>query len=133
MNKKTIIVSIIVLIAVAGLSFYAGQVHANKKRQSNTPNFQGGFRTTGGANNRMISGRAAGTNLIMGTVVAKDDTSITIKDRTGGSKIIFFTGTTPVGKTATGTLDDVIIGKEITITGTANPEGSVSASSIQVR
>ncbi len=78
-------------------------------------------------------GARTGAGFASGEVIAKDDKSITVKLPDGGSKIIFFTKTTPVTKSVGGTADDVKVGEQVTIAGSANQDGSVNAQSIQIR
>lgn len=81
----------------------------------------------------MMGGRMGGANLANGEIIAKDEKSITIKLRDGGSKIIFLSGTTAINKSATGTIDDLKVGTQVTATGTINTDGSVSAQMVQIR
>ncbi len=74
-----------------------------------------------------------GGNLATGEIIAKDDKSITVKLRDGGSKIIFYTNTTDIGKFTKGVLQDLEIGKTVVITGEQNSEGTITAQSIQLR
>lgn len=78
-------------------------------------------------------GTRGGGGFASGEVIAKDDKSITVKLPDGGSEIVFFTKTTPVMKSVDGTSDDVSIGAQVTIVGSANQDGSVNAQSIQIR
>lgn len=71
--------------------------------------------------------------LTAGQVIVKDATSVTVKMRDGSSKIVLTSGSTQVLKSDSGTLSDVVVGQEVTITGSANPDGSLTAQSIQIR
>ncbi len=83
-----------------------------------------------------IQGRRGGVsnaNFIMGEITNKDDKSITVKSRDGSSRFVFFSGTTQISKSTSGTLNDLQIGKEINANGTLNSDGSMSAQMIQIR
>lgn len=126
-----------ILILVGGGSFYGGMKYAEGKNNSSTnamQNFQGmrGNRTGGG------NGQFRGQNGMMGggtigDVLSKDDKSITVKLRDGGSKIVFYTSSTTVRQTTEATINDIKEGTPIIVQGQANPDGSVTAQSIQLR
>ena len=77
----------------------------------------------------------------MGTIIAKDATSITVQLRsvgsstptTTGTKIVLYDASTQIMKTDTGTTNDLTIGQSVVVGGTANSDGSVTATSIQLR
>lgn len=129
MNTKNIAIVAVIVILVGAGSFYAGMQYASSQRKglANVPgDFQGqraGNRQNGGQNNGFASGE----------VISKDDKSITIKLRDGGSKIIFISEKTIIGKMSTGTISDVAQGANITIMGTANTDGSLTAQTVQLR
>ena len=143
-NKKTIGL-VICFVVVALISFYAGKSVGAKNVSSLAQN-AGGFTRNG-----MGGGQRAmrGGGFVGGQIIAKDATSITVQLNTPasgpngqngagqtqgtGSKIVFYTGSTNIMKTTDGTVDDLAIGKQVSITGTANPDGSVNAQSIQIR
>lgn len=84
----------------------------------------------GGARNRM---GGAGGGFVNGEIISKDDKSITVKLRDGGSKIVFLSGTTEITKSITGASSDLEIGKNTIISGKQNSDGSVTAETIQIR
>ena len=74
-----------------------------------------------------------GQNMVSGEIINKDQTSITIKLKDGGSKIVFLTNKTTIQKTTEGTLGDLIIGNQITANGQSNTDGSLNATLSQQR
>ena len=74
-----------------------------------------------------------GAGFIAGEILAKDATSITIKGRDGSSKIVLYSGSTEVSKFAAGSIDDIAVGKFVSVNGKTNSDGSITAQLIQVR
>lgn len=72
-------------------------------------------------------------NFLNGEVITKDEQSLTVKTAEGNSKIIFFSDSTKISKIAEGEINDVEIGKQITIDGKENSDGSYTAQSIQLK
>lgn len=145
MEKKQIIMSIVVLIIVAVLSFYAG-TKTNSGKNMGAGSYmmnQGNFNKEGNSDKRGSNGDRAnqfttrglgnGVNMASGEIINKDENSLTIKLRDGGSKIIFINKDTKIQKISDGTLSDLSVGSQITISGQTNTDGSVNASSIQQR
>jgi hypothetical protein len=131
--KKKLLPIILAILVIAGGSFYGGFIYANHKSpasrlgQNNFPD--GNFRRSATGQN---TGQA-GANFINGEIISKDNTSLTVKLRDGGSKIVFFADTTEVVKSITGSLDDLQVGDTIMVTGSTNQEGSLTAQNIQLR
>lgn len=147
---KKIVFSVLAAAVIAGGgSFWGGMQYAESKGlksgggQANGQNFRNlspedraqrpaQFPGQNGAGGRGMR-EGAGGGFVSGDILSKDDTSITVKLPDGGSKIVFFSGTTEVGKFVTGTKNDLEIGKSVTVIGKTNTDGSVTAQSIQMR
>ena len=130
MNKKIIGIASVALIIGIG----AGYLGANALRpatpaQNARGDFAGGMRGAGLPG----QGGAAGGGLLSGTVAKEDAGSITLNTRDGSSHVVLVTPATTVQKSVSGVLSDVAVGSTIIVTGTTNSDGSVSASSIQLR
>ena len=140
MKNKKIIGGVIIVLIVAGLSFWGGMMYAGNNIKAAAASRQGAFNQNGfGGQNigsRGGAGMRGGVNgggLVLGEIIGKDDKSVTVKLSNGGSKIVFFSPTTKVEKTVDGLATDVVIGKQVMINGVANQDGSVNANSIQIR
>lgn len=137
MKNKKIVLGVVVCLAIAGLSFWGGMKYENTKSSSdkmaNRSPGEFNFNQNGASRMGQNTRGGMGGGLVSGEVISMDDKSMTIKLRDGGSKIVFFSPSSKVEKTVDGVIADVAIGKSVMITGTANPDGSVSATSIQMR
>lgn len=128
MNKNLlIIVSAAILIIVAGGAFYGGMLYGKSQNA----------RTLSGANFQAFRGNRNGGNgggFISGNIISKDSNSITLElPNNGGSKIIFYSGTTQINKFASGVANDLVVGTLVSVVGITNSDGSVTAQSIQIR
>jgi hypothetical protein len=126
MKKTTLIITIIIaLLAVSGGSFYGGTIFGksqNTRPSFNSANFQGAR-----------TGRT-GASMISGGIISSDSSSITLQlPDNGGSKIVFYSDATQISKMASGTADDLAKGISVSVAGTTNSDGSITAQSIQVR
>ncbi len=137
MNKKKIFVIVIAGIIVgAGAGFYGGMKYGQSvavgQRQQAVRQFgaNGGLAAVSGGR---VGGGQAGQGFASGEIISKDDKSITVKLRDGGSKIIFFSDTTKIAKTTDGSSADLETGKTALIIGKSNSDGSITADSIQLQ
>jgi Domain of unknown function (DUF5666) len=139
MNGKMIAGGIIGILVVGGGGFYAG----TKYQASQTPasRFTGGAGTFAG---RTGTGRGgAGNGAVFGTVIAKDSNGITVElggpnatstnGTASGTRIVLVNSSTQVGKMVSGSANDLSVGTSVTILGTPNSDGSLTATSVQIR
>ncbi len=143
MENKKVIMSVVVCVVIAVLSFLGGMSYG--KGKNNTISTRQGSYSQNGFNQGgylkgaqgMRSGRSGGMmnggGFTSGEIISKDDKSMTIKLRDGGSKIVLFGASAKVEKTVDGSIADVSVGKSVMVTGTTNSDGSISATSIQMR
>ena len=125
MNKNTIITGVIALVVGLGVGYFgAGVLHP----ATPTPT-RGSFAGTGGA----ARAGASGAGLLSGTVATSDAGSITLNTRDGSSHVVLVTPSTTVSKSVSGSESDVTVGATVIVSGTTNSDGSVSATSIQLR
>ena len=128
--KKHLTVWIIVTVVLVGIAYYGGDKHGQSVAQAT----QSQMRAQGGAGGTRAGGRfGSGAGMISGSVLSKDDTSMTIKMRDGSSRIVLYTASSQILKSAAGTAGDVGVGSQISVQGTQNSDGSVTAQMIQIR
>lgn len=143
-NKKYVIV-VAGLIIIVG-AFFGGMKYGQSKKSITTQDLQNLssdqrqqlFQQTRGAGNSTGGRRGAGANgqngnFVNGDIIGKDDKSITVSLNGNGSKIVFFSDTTKIGKIVDGTTADLEVGKQVMVEGTKNSDGSLTAQSIQLR
>ena len=134
MNTK-IIAGVVGVIIIAGAAFYGGMTYANSqvpaRGQFGNGQFTGNGQIPGGPG----GGARAGVNggFTAGEIIAKDKTSITIKTQDGSTKIVLVGSSAQIMKSAAGSVEDLATGVQVTVMGTTNSDGSVTAESVQIR
>lgn len=136
MQPKHISIILIGAALAGACGFYGGTLYAKSKAGpgqgpqsqiggNGARNFRAG--QMGGQMGRVQQGMAAGE------VLSKDGQSLSLKLRDGGSKLVFLSASTTVSKLTEAKLDDVASGVEVTVNGTPNADGSLTAQMIQIR
>lgn len=133
-TKEQLGIMVIIAIVLCSISFYGGMRYAGSRSNNRAIPGQFGMMQNG----EKLGGSRAGImrggfGMVSGEILSKDAKSITVKDRTGGSKIIFLGSSTEVMKSALGTMDDLAVGTSVITNGTTNADGSITATSIQIR
>ena len=134
-HSEKIIPIIAAVIIAGGLGFYGGTKYGGQNKVASMMNGgPGGQGFAGGQRGVAAGGRSmAGGGFTGGEILAKDAESITVKMRDGGSKIILLAPSTQVLKSTSGSVNDLTVGEQVTVTGTANPDGSISGQFLQIR
>jgi uncharacterized protein YneF (UPF0154 family) len=129
--KKNLILIFIVLIIVGAGGFFGGMKYGESEALKNlTPEkMREIFQQRG----QMFQRQRPGQNFVSGQVISKDEKSLTIKLPDGSTKIVFFSQSTQITKAEEAKIDDVQIGKEISVSGISNEDGSLTARMIQIR
>lgn len=134
--KKSVISTIVVALVVGIGGFFGGIQYSkmkspfgNKSQNLSAANRQARLER-GGAFGGARTGQGGSA---FGDIISKDDKSLTIKLRDGGSRIIIYSPETTVEKFVSGVQSDLEIGKSIIVSGKTNTDGSVTAQSIQLR
>jgi hypothetical protein len=151
-KKWLIPVIVVVVIAVAVGGFFGGRAtggggdmtlqQAFDRMQKATPEelqqqFQNSGRNgaNGGAPGFIFGGngpRGSGGNLVTGSIISADGSSITVKTADGSTKIVLVSGSTTVTKSEQGSVTDLTTGQNVIVTGTSNSDGTVTATRVQV-
>lgn len=141
-SKKYLAILAVVAIVVGIASFFGGMLYEKNKssrlgatRSGNMPGADGQRRPGGAGGFAGAKGGAAGENggFVTGEIISKDEKGITVKTSDGGSKIIFFSDTTNVGKSVSGSTSDLANGEQVMASGKTNPDGTLTADNIQIR
>jgi hypothetical protein len=130
MKNKKIIIGVVAVVIAVGI-FYGGVSYGKAHPVARQFNANGQSR-----GNAQFSGRGMGGNragFLAGEILSKDDKSFTVKLQDGGSKIVFLSASTTVAKSASGSLVDIVQGGSVMVQGQANPDGSLTAQSVQIR
>jgi hypothetical protein len=131
MSKNKQIIGAVIIVVLLIVAFYSGIRYGGNNvvaaQAARMANFGVGRGVGGMRGNGQNGGATAGD------IISKDNTSFTVSLRAGGSKIIFFSPATSISTMASGTPEDLITGKQVSVQGTANQDGSINATSIQVR
>ncbi len=136
MNKNNLLVTAAIVAVIGAAGFYGGMKYGQARQpaggRQDAMNFQGrqfGSGANVGARNR--GGNGGG--FINGEIIKKDDASVTVKLSDGGSKIIFLNASSSIMKSTAGSATDLEIGKAVSVNGTPNSDGSVTAQMVQLR
>ena len=132
-NSKLLVVVALTALLVGAGSFFGG-VQYQKSQEPTAGDFQAvreqfgaGERPQGFGDRLQGQGRP-----VSGEIIGRDEESVTVKLPDGSSRIIFVGDDTQINKSAPGTKDDLAEGVQVLVVGSENPDGSLTATSVQI-
>ncbi len=137
--KTNIIFAVILTLLVAGAGGFYGGMKYQQTKAPQTIGFMANGAAVGGRMFRTFNGEAGAggagvrANFATGQILSSDGKIVTVKTQDGGSKIVFLTDATQIQKMDKATTSDLANEKYVTITGTSNSDGSLTAATIQLR
>jgi hypothetical protein len=131
MNKKQIL-SVIVLLAVAGGAFFVGTRFQSKRFLAGFGQQTNGNNAQGQRNGAIGRGMMGAGRPVAGEIISVDDKSVTVKMNDGSSKIVLFSDTTVINEATTVGKEKLSVGGTVSVFGTTNSDGSVTAQNIQL-
>lgn len=143
MEKKHILLGATTIIAL-GAGFFGGVTY--EKQSIATYSSEQGVSMRGGAGNRAAGfggtgvrtgggargAGSAGDGFSIGKILSHDNKSITIRTSDGGSKIVYFSDTTSISKSASTVSTDLSVGERVRVNGKSSPDGTISAENIDI-
>lgn len=131
MKNRNLIITIVFLILIGAGSFFAGMKYQQSKQ--NLPGqYFAGRNGVNGQRSGVANRNGNGFRPVAGQILSIDNQSITVKLSDGSSKIIILSGNTVYNKTQTASLSDLKVGDNISVFGTTNADGSVTAQNVQI-
>jgi len=135
MNSKPVLTTLIVVLVSLGIGFAGGYFFRNYRLSKMRSNFNGQFQGRTGTMPRAGNGQGAQRGfggMVTGEVISQDEKSITVKVADGSSRIVILGDSTTYSQTQTAPKSDLKVGDKVGVFGTANSDGSVTATSIQL-
>jgi hypothetical protein len=139
MNRTVrIILGIVVLVLVAGASFYGGTVYGKSQAQAALAARRQGAFPGAGANGQFTgqpgpNGRTGGQGgMLFGQIKEIGEGALTVTDNNGKETKVTVTDTTLIEKQASVKLTDLAQGETVMVSGSQGTDGTITARSVQV-
>jgi hypothetical protein len=133
MAKNSLLITIVSVVTLGVLGFFGGMQYQKSQATKNPQGINQGLpggpnqpRRTGAQRNAMV-GRP-----ISGEITSLDDKTITVKTQNGDSKIVVYSTSTKVNKTAEGVISDLAVGEQVMVLGQESSDGTLTAQSISL-
>jgi hypothetical protein len=130
-KKWQIVATIVVIVAVGLGAFFGGRATGGS---SATTADELGAMQGPPANRPARPGGPPGAagNMVAGSIISADDSSITVQTSDGSTKIVLLSDSTQITKSETGSMSDLTSGEDVVVNGTTNDDGTVTADSVRL-
>lgn len=125
MKTKSLVPVILFLVGL-GAGFFGGIKYRNYQIAKTRPTRFMGVRGTNQFGGMM------GRGGVTGSILSIDANSITVKLADGSSKIVLFSTLTTYSNTVSAVQTDLKVGENVAVAGATNPDGSVTATNVQI-
>ena len=131
-------ITVIVAIVMGAAGFYGGMVYQKSQAMSGfaarRTSMGTGNAPAGSTSNKngTTQGMRNGFRPVSGEITSVDKNSITVSLSDGSSKIVLFSESTSINKAEKATNADLKVGEKVSVFGTQNTEGTVTAQNIQL-
>lgn len=122
--QKTLIVSIIVALVVGAVAFYGGIQYQKRTQAVSLGNLSNGRNMAQRRNGNTLG---PGARIARGEIINAGDNNLTVKLPDGSSRLVVLSSNTSVSEEATADKSVLQTGKQVTIFGTPNNDGSITA------
>lgn len=136
--KKNQYILILAALLIGAVSFFAGTRYQSSKGSNLAESTLGksaaqGQRAqqAGQTNNKMGQANQQG-GMVNGEITSKDGQSLTVKMSDGSTKIVIIADSTSYKKSTDAVVADLTVGENVTVIGTTNTDGSVTAKTVTV-
>lgn len=133
-TKTTIAVTAIICLLIGGTGGYFGRGFIRQNRPFSPTGSRGMFQEgMGNFQGRSgQNGQMPGGGQVIGEVQSIADGRLTVQTPNNSSQIVLVNGSTTYQKMASGSASDVTTGTQVLAMGQQNPDGSTTATSIQI-
>ncbi len=126
MKNNNLLLTALVAIVVGGAAFFGGMKYQQSQMAATQSAARAQFGSRGGGAARN------GARGVVGEIISTDGKTMTLKLADGSSKIVILSSSVAIYKATAGTLADLSTGARVSVFGTDNADGTVSAQNIQL-
>lgn len=139
--KKNQYMLVLAALLIGAVSFFAGTRYQLSNKGNNLSESamgngvaqgQRGQQVIQQGNAKMGQNNLQGGGMVSGEIASKDGQSLTVKMSDGSTKIVIVADSTSYKKSTDAVAADLIVGENVTVIGTTNTDGSVTAKTVTV-